>query len=173
MRKGRADARSWGVWASAAAMVAALCGPAAAQPGYASEGKLLLRYGATLDLDRGQINGGEKRADLILTRDARGRDAVAPMPRAFIAMLGERRPNLNDCLAARYTDQTVPLHRFRPARYFCVRTNQGRVAVAQVLAHPKRGRAASIKLSHRTYAKRLGATRSQPTSAPIPKPAPR
>lgn len=104
--------------------------------------------GATLDLDTGKT-GRAADADVALAKNEEGRDVLAARNGALIALQGERRPSIAICRQAVYTTDPIRLHRLRPARYFCVRTNQGRFASVLVERGARRGAPPQIVLRSR------------------------
>lgn len=131
-------------------LLAAIFGPAAAaEPSLASRGVNTLGDGDLLDLDRGRMGVAET-ADIARERGAGGKAVLAPRPGALIGLRGDRNPSEAECRAARFSERAVLMHRLRPGRYFCVRTNEGRLAALRVLQSPERGRGA-LRLEHRTF----------------------
>lgn len=149
--------------AVAAARIAALClagltlgaVPSAAEARLQAEGVVELRQGDGADLDLGRETTGGA-ADIRFTQDEAGRPVLAPLEDVLIGLQGDSRPGPRDCFAARFSPAPVRMHRLRPARYLCVRTNQGRFSALRVLSTPS-GRAPdanSLTLELRTFAPR-------------------
>ncbi|MEO1576414.1 MAG: PEGA domain-containing protein, partial [Pseudomonadota bacterium] len=102
-------------------------------PAVSNTGTLRLRQTYTADLDTGKTSAGTA-SDLWFNAKTATARYLTPRNGARLASAGLNRPGYKGCVAARFSEQAIPVSRLPAGGYVCVKTNAGRISELKVTA---------------------------------------
>lgn len=106
------------------------------EPPILSQGQIDIPQTFTVDLETGEVGGGD---DLWFEADTATERFLSQAPGSdarFALMPGTRPPRYVGCRDAAVSSQRIPMSELSVGSYVCVHTNEGRVAQVQIVALP-------------------------------------
>jgi hypothetical protein len=87
------------------------------------QGKLMLKFEESLNLDNGEIGAGAG-SDVTLQKNADGELQLDPIQGGKMGIFGQQEPGRGECQSMELKTDSVPIKNLESGMYLCIRTNQ-------------------------------------------------